>query len=296
MLAPAPARLRPLRPETTPGSLQSLDLAPSRVFALGLTYASHCAETGEPAQQVVFEKRCTPTLGPLLPIPDAEALFKALKVLDPDLAKWMLGQRLLDFPLLDYEVELGLVLLDDLSQAQLERSDHPLALGFFLANDITARTLQICGEGAANRLDFWGAAKSFAGFLPVSRQLWVPATASVDSVLDAALETRVNGELRQSASTLDLMFTPRQMLAMVRERYQLNRLERGTWLLTGTPSGIALNASARQRRILSLLPRRLAIWMALFANRRKRNFLHTGDQIDCRATGFEALNISSEIG
>lgn len=295
-----PAPHRPLVIGKTPGQFQHLDLSPPRIFAMGLTYAAHCQETGEAIQRIVFEKRCRPSTAESVKSPDEAELYSVLAKLDPSLANWMRRKNLFSTALLDYEVELGLVLLDDLSGEQLKTPDCPLPLGFFLANDVTARLIQICGEGTSNRLDYWHASKGFSGFLPVSQQMWVPDFSSssfeANGLLSTTLSTRVNDQLRQSSSTLDLIYSPQQMLNMVIESFDLQKLPRGTWLLTGTPSGIALNATARQRKVLALLSRlsrKSAIRLAVTVNKNKSSFLKPEDQITC--TAEQAFSISNVI-
>ncbi|MEI9968310.1 MAG: fumarylacetoacetate hydrolase family protein [Terracidiphilus sp.] len=62
--------------------------------------------------------------------------------------------------------------------------------------------------------------------------------ASDELDLDAGLniETRLNGEVRQHASTLDFIFSLSELLVFITSVFTL---EPGDLLLTGTPSGIA---------------------------------------------------------
>lgn len=251
---------------------------------MGLTYASHCWDIGETAQRVVFEKRCVPTQGSAhVAVPDEIALHAAVHDLDPPMADWLRENRLLIDPLLDYEVELGLALLEDVDLTRLADRSWTPRIGFFIANDVTARAVQICGEGSHDRQRFWSAAKSFAGFLPVSERYWTPDSPSVDGLLADRLETRVNDGLRQSASTLDLMWTVPDILRIVCEATGQRTLTRDTWILTGTPAGVTLKAKSWQRRMLAALPRRLAVRLALTASSRKSAFLRPDDKVDCHA-------------
>lgn len=60
-----------------------------------------------------------------------------------------------DYPklsaLLDYEVEMGFVLLEDVDPSQLDQPSFAPRLGFFIANDLSARSVGILGEGQPNR-------------------------------------------------------------------------------------------------------------------------------------------------
>ena len=51
------------------------------------------------------------------------------------------------------------------------------------------------------------------------------------------LRTWVNGELRQSSSTSDLLFGVKQIIAFLS---QGTTLEQGTVIMTGTPAGVAM--------------------------------------------------------
>lgn len=51
------------------------------------------------------------------------------------------------------------------------------------------------------------------------------------------LQTRVNGELRQDSPTSDLLFNVSEIIAFLS---QSTTLERGTVIMTGTPSGVAM--------------------------------------------------------
>ena len=96
--------------------------------------------------------------------------------------------------------------------------------GFTLANDISARDLQ--------KKDVqWTRAKGFDTFCPVG------PVVSDELDLDAgpSIETRVNGEVRQHASTFDFIFSVPELLSAITAAFTL---EPGDLILTGTPSGV----------------------------------------------------------
>jgi 2-keto-4-pentenoate hydratase/2-oxohepta-3-ene-1,7-dioic acid hydratase in catechol pathway len=96
-------------------------------------------------------------------------------------------------------------------------------LGFTCANDVTARDLQ--------RLDGqWARAKSFDTFCPLGPEIvsgLVPDNLSVKLFL--------NGELKQSSSTANLIFGVNYLVAFIS---QVMTLEPEDVILTGTPAGI----------------------------------------------------------
>jgi acylpyruvate hydrolase len=106
--------------------------------------------------------------------------------------------------------------------------------GYAVANDVSARDLQ-------RREPQWTRAKGADGFCP-----WGPWITSADAVpdpRDLRLTTHVNGELRQDASTSDLIFGPQELVDFIS---QTCTLEPGDLILTGTPSGVGMSMDPRQ--------------------------------------------------
>jgi 2-keto-4-pentenoate hydratase/2-oxohepta-3-ene-1,7-dioic acid hydratase in catechol pathway len=96
--------------------------------------------------------------------------------------------------------------------------------GLTLANDVTARDLQ------KKDVQFTRG-KGFDTFCPVGPL--VSDELDVDAGL--TIETRVNGELRQSGTTKDFIFSIAQLLAAITA---VMTLEPGDLVLTGTPAGV----------------------------------------------------------
>lgn len=266
------------------GTLTAFQPRPGRVYALGLTYASHIRETGEKAgRPAIFLKTCTPVVTPTaVATPTAALLESAIAGLDLSLANW-LGRRFPALPvLLDYEVELGMVLLDDCDTRRLASSAPLPRIGYFLANDLTARSVQIAGQGSPRRMEFWSVSKSLPGFLPVADRLWCPAEAA-DRLPEVTLVTRVNGQERQRASTRDIIYSPRQLLRFAGEAAPDGQLRRDDIILTGTPAGVALSVPRWKRLLGALLPRRLQIDKAIAGNLGNRQFLCPGDTLTVSA-------------
>jgi 2-keto-4-pentenoate hydratase/2-oxohepta-3-ene-1,7-dioic acid hydratase in catechol pathway len=124
---------------------------------------------------------------------------------------------------LDYEGELVVVM----------GADRKIA-GYAVADDVSARDLQ-------RREPQWTRAKGADGFCP-----WGPWITTADAVPDPQnlrLTTHVNGELRQDASTSDLIFGPQQIVDFISETCTL---EPGDLILTGTPSGVGMSMDPRR--------------------------------------------------
>jgi len=124
---------------------------------------------------------------------------------------------------LDYEGELVVVV-----------GEGGKIAGYAVADDVSARDLQ-------RREPQWTRAKGADGFCP-----WGPWITTADEVSDARnlhLTTHVNGELRQDASTNDLIFGPQELVDFISETCTL---EPGDLILTGTPSGVGMSMDPRQ--------------------------------------------------
>jgi 2-keto-4-pentenoate hydratase/2-oxohepta-3-ene-1,7-dioic acid hydratase in catechol pathway len=175
---------------------------PSKIVCVGRNYREHAAELGNVA----------PDKEPLLFLKAPSAL-----VLDGgDIRRPPESERV------DYEGELALVIGKKIKSWPQERWLEALA-GVSCANDVTARDLQK-KDGQFAR------AKSFDTFCPVGPEI----VAGVDPT-DLAIQTRVNGAVRQSARTSNVVFSPAFLVAYVS---RMMTLLPGDLILTGTPAGI----------------------------------------------------------
>jgi len=174
---------------------------PSKVVAVGRNYADHAAEMGTdvPEEPLVFLKPSTSVVGPGDPI-----MF-------PSISKRM-----------EYEGELACVVGRLVRRATSDEAARAI-LGYTCANDVTLRDLQAT-DGQ------WTRAKGFDTSCPLGP--WVETEADPS---DLALETRVNGEVRQSARTSQLAFDPAQLVAFISS---FMTLLPGDVVLTGTPAGV----------------------------------------------------------
>jgi 2-keto-4-pentenoate hydratase/2-oxohepta-3-ene-1,7-dioic acid hydratase in catechol pathway len=174
---------------------------PSKVVAVGRNYADHAAEMGGevPEEPLVFLKPSTSVIGPGDPIAY------------PSISRRM-----------DYEGELACVVGRVVRRATSEEAGRGI-LGYTCANDVTLRDLQST-DGQ------WARAKGFDTSCPLGP--WVET--EVDPS-DLALETRVNGDIRQSARTSQLAFDPAELVAFI-SRFMT--LLPGDVVLTGTPAGV----------------------------------------------------------
>lgn len=96
-------------------------------------------------------------------------------------------------------------------------------IGYTIGNDISARDLQ-------RRDGQWTRAKGFDTFCPIGPWMETEFDPS-----DAMITCHVNGELRQMASTRDMVFNVRQLIAF---SSSVMTLEPGDLIFTGTPAGV----------------------------------------------------------
>lgn len=267
--------------------LETPQLGPdSRVWALGLTFADHMRETGQWADKpLVFAKPCRPILGGgVVNQPTQRAMRESIQALSPARCQ-RLSDAVSTWPvLLDYEVELGVVLLEDWAVGQ----GMP-KVGYVLVNDLTARSIQIAGLGTTEVLRYWSAAKGFEGFLPMSNQMGCPATEQSDVWPDVVLRTHVNEQLRQQAPMRDVLYTPLAVLTHAARCAPQQVLRRHDVVLTGTPAGIALQVPNWKRALASCLPSMVAIRSAWRSQAASRRYLQPGDTVAVSADGFGTL-------
>jgi 2-keto-4-pentenoate hydratase/2-oxohepta-3-ene-1,7-dioic acid hydratase in catechol pathway len=134
----------------------------------------------------------------------------------------------------DFEGELAVVIGASARDITPEKAWSHVA-GVTAANDVSARDVQDGSNrvvGGANV----GLAKGFDGFKPLGPALLTPV--SLREGRSLALETRVDGEVRQHSSTGEMHYSVAELVSRL-SRYLT--LQRGDLLLTGTPGGVGLS-------------------------------------------------------
>jgi 2-keto-4-pentenoate hydratase/2-oxohepta-3-ene-1,7-dioic acid hydratase in catechol pathway len=122
----------------------------------------------------------------------------------------------------EHEAELAVIIGERARWLTPEEASEAI-LGYTVANDVSARDLQF-SDGQ------WTRGKSFDTFCPLGP--WIET--DLDPA-DALITCWVNGQIRQMASTRDMVFPVRQLVAFITS---VMTLEPGDVILTGTPAGV----------------------------------------------------------
>jgi 2-keto-4-pentenoate hydratase/2-oxohepta-3-ene-1,7-dioic acid hydratase in catechol pathway len=176
-------------------------ISPTKIICVGRNYAAHAKEHDAevPDVPLIFLKP------PSTLIAQGETVF-----LPPQ------SQQV------EHEAELAVVIGKSGRWIPPEEA-HDHIFGYTIANDVTARDLQF-------RDDQWTRGKGFDTFCPLG-----PWIETEFDPADAVITCLVNDEMRQMASTRDMVFSVRQLIAFVSS---VMTLEPGDIILTGTPSGV----------------------------------------------------------
>jgi 2-keto-4-pentenoate hydratase/2-oxohepta-3-ene-1,7-dioic acid hydratase in catechol pathway len=178
-------------------------VCPSKIVCVGRNYREHAAELGNEV----------PTEPPIFLKPPSSLLAPGAQVRRPRIAERV-----------DHEGELGVVIAKKCCQLAADEEVRPYILGYTCVNDVTARDLQ-------KKDGQWTRAKGFDTFCPVGPLV----TNEIDPWAGIAVETRVNGVVRQQGNTRDFIFP---VDVVIRYISQVMTLLPGDLIPTGTPQGV----------------------------------------------------------
>ncbi len=184
-----------------------LDFPANKVVCVGSNYAKHIKEMGSahPDEPVIFIKPET----------------ALCDINQPIVIPKNLGE-------VHHEIELAILIGMPLKNADEDRVSRAIA-GYAVALDLTLRDLQAKLKQAGQP---WEKSKAFDGSCPISG--FIPMNSSSD-LQNIQLSLEVNGEIRQSGSTRD-MITP--VLPLISYMSRFFTLRAGDIILTGTPEGV----------------------------------------------------------
>lgn len=189
---------------------------PRKYLAIALNYADHIAEMGmePPEVPTFFNKQVSCVVGP------------GAHVHMPKVSTF-----------LDYEAELALVIGKRCRHVPVERA-HEVIAGYTCANDVSVRDWQ----GQAKTMTI---GKSFDTHGPLGP--WLVTPEEVGDPQDLRVRCYVEGELRQDASTAEMVFDCFQQVSHLSEAFTL---EPGDVIATGTPAGVGLGRKPVRENLL----------------------------------------------
>jgi 2-keto-4-pentenoate hydratase/2-oxohepta-3-ene-1,7-dioic acid hydratase in catechol pathway len=177
---------------------------PGKIFAIGLNYADHIAESGltAPERQVWFTKAQTSVNGPFAPVLIAR-----------------------NAPFVDYEVELVAVIGKRAKHITAKDAQQHV-FGYCVGNDVTERMWQHASPQ-------WSLGKSFDTHAPFGP--WITTADEVRDPHQLEIRCLVNNEPRQSSNTRHLVYNLWQQIEHLSAAMTL---EPGDLIFTGTPGGV----------------------------------------------------------
>lgn len=205
---------------------------PGKYLAIGMNYAKHLEEADKLGvarsnYPVWFNKQTTCISGPSDPI-------------EPGVTEK-----------LDYEVELGLVIGRPAKNVgEGEALSH--VFGYFVANDVSARDWQFHSST-------FTMGKSFDTHGPIGP--WIVTADEVADPQTLSLRCFVNGQLRQSNNTANMIHPIAKQIAYLSQAFTL---ETGDLIATGTPEGVGIGMEPQ-------------------------TFLRSGDIVRCEVDGIGAI-------
>jgi 2-keto-4-pentenoate hydratase/2-oxohepta-3-ene-1,7-dioic acid hydratase in catechol pathway len=195
--------------------LAPLATPPHNVMCVGKNYRAHArefhrsgfdatADSDIPAEPIIFTKPSSSISGPYSDIPLWPGLDESV----------------------DYEAELAVVIgRGGRTISRASAMNH--VFGYTIVNDVTARDLQ-------RKHKQWFLGKAIDGFCPMGP--WIVSKDEID-LNTARVTCRINGELRQSAITADLIFDVATLIEKISTSVTLAP---GDVISTGTPEGVGI--------------------------------------------------------
>ncbi|PLR97667.1 fumarylacetoacetate hydrolase family protein [Bacillus sp. T33-2] len=177
------------------------------IFCVGKNYAEHAIEMGSrediPEHVMVFTKAPTSVIG------HEETILRHRGITDE----------------LDYEGELAVII--GKRGRGIKREDAlKHVFGYTIINDVTARDLQ-----SRHKQFFIG--KSLDTTCPMGP--WIVHSSVIENPNRLNIETKVNGEIRQSSNTENFIFPVEEIIEVLSRGMTL---EPGDVIATGTPAGV----------------------------------------------------------
>jgi 2,4-diketo-3-deoxy-L-fuconate hydrolase len=243
--------------------------ADRQLIAQGLNYSSHLREIGIASGKLPFNtffRKASSCLAPA----DTD-------VIRPPHVR-----------LLDYEVELGLVLRKAITGPVTVTLDNlaDYVGALVLHNDVSARDVQL------PQVQFYKG-KSYRTFGPTGPWLTLVDAADLARLDEIELRLEVNGNLRQRGLAAELAYKPAETLT---ELSEIQDLAPGDLVVTGTPGGTAVKAPGGLKMLVArLLPDRKRWQLFIKGALRDPDYLQDGDTMQASAkTADGSIDLGSQ--
>ena len=181
---------------------------PQKILAIGLNYADHIAESGQPKpeRQIWFSKLPNAVNGPYDPIQLPKASSS-----------------------IDYEAEF-IVIIGKRCRHVAKEDAPDVIFGYCAGNDVSVRDWQF-------HTSQWILGKSFDTHAPFGP--WIVTPDEVGDPHALGIRSLINGEMKQNSNTRHLVFNVFDQIALLS---QALTLEPGDVIFTGTPGGVGMAA------------------------------------------------------
>lgn len=213
------ARRSPEKVHWTTAPLAAPIPCPKKLFCLAGNYAEHIREGGG---EVLEKHTTTPRV--FMKPPSTTVIGPGEPIVIPRYAGWI-----------DWEGELAVVIGKRGKYLSLEDARGIIA-GYTILNDVSERALVLDKERTPREGDRWFDwlnGKWLDTFAPMGP--WMVTPDELPNPDDLQITLRVNGVVKQSARTREMIFTCAEVIAWIL-RYVT--LEPGDVISTGTPSGV----------------------------------------------------------
>lgn len=189
-------------------------LNPGKIIAIGRNYVEHAKETGSkvPTEPLIFAK------------------FPSSIIATGDPITW----RTSITEQVDWEGELGVV-IGKKARDVSEEEAYDYVFGYTIANDVTARDLQMVKDTQ------WTRGKSLDTFCPLGP--YIVTKDEIEDPQNLAIRTKINDEVVQDGNTRDMIFSIPYLIAYCSRMFTL---EPGDLILTGTPPGVGVGRSPQR--------------------------------------------------
>ena len=198
------------------GRNRKVEINPSNIFAMAGNYLEHVREGGRagevPKEPMIFAITTNSLIGPGEPI-----------VIPAHIKEYNFPEERVD-----HEAELAVIIGKRGRHIPIDKV-YDYIYGYTCFNDVSQRNIQRSGIPSGL---FWG--KSFDTFSPIGPV--VVLQSDIGNPENLQVTCRVNGAVKQSANTRDMIFNIPALISFISKQFTLDE---GDIIATGTCSGVS---------------------------------------------------------